>query len=249
VLPPGLRRVTHAVGAAGVGATAALIVALLGGGLGFSAQWWARWVFPVLGLGAAVMVLLRACLVARRWPAWMIVGFGLLCSASGDVLYSLTGFGEPAGPAPTPSDALWLGSYLAFYLGTGLLVRAGARHFHASMWLDGLGVTLGFAALSSLALDVLLVGAGRPADFALLLSYPLLDLAFTALVVGIWAVRGWPMDGPWAPLAGAGAATTVADTGYLFLVTAGTLSRRVADQRPVVGGDAAPGRRRVAGRP
>ena len=71
----------------------------------------------------------------------------------------------------------------------GLLVRACTRHFHASMWLDGIAVALAFAALSALALDVLLTDSGD--HFVLLISYSLADLMFTALVVGIWATRGW----------------------------------------------------------
>ena len=110
--------------------------------------------------------------------------------------------------------------YLAFYAGMGLLVRAGTRHFHASMWLDGIAVALAFAALSALALDVLLTD-GR-AQFVLLLSYPLADLMFTALVVGIWAAHGWEVSGFWAPLACAGATNTVADTAYLFMIATGT---------------------------
>ena len=148
------------------------------------------------------------------------MGIGLLCSAIGDVHYSLTRFGEQAGSTASLSDALWLASYLAFYAGMGLLVRAGTRHFHASMWLDGIAVALAFAALSALALDVLLTDSR--AQFVLLISYPLADLMFTALVVGIWAARGWELTGFWAPLACAGVTNAVADTANLFTIATGT---------------------------
>ena len=148
------------------------------------------------------------------------MGIGLLCSAIGDVHYSLSRFGEQAGSTASLSDALWLAPYLAFYAGMGLLVRAGTRHFHASMWLDGIAVALAFAALSALALDVLLTDSR--AQFVLLLSYPLADLMFTALVVGIWAARGWELNGFWAPLACAGVTNAVADTANLFMIATGT---------------------------
>ena len=169
--------VVRCAGAALVVGNAGLAVALLDDGLVFSAQWWARWVYPLLSLVAAAMVLLRAGLVPGRRVAWSIVGIGLLCSAIGDVHYSLTRFGEQAGTTASLADALWLAPYLAFYGGMGLLVRAGTRHFHASMWLDGIAVALAFAALSALALDVLLTDSRS--HFVLLLSYPLVRTAST----------------------------------------------------------------------
>ena len=45
---------------------------------------------------------------------------------------------------------------------------------------------------------------------------------FTALVVGIWAARGWEVNGLWAPLVCAGATNAVADTAYLFMIATGT---------------------------
>ena len=215
-----MRTVVRGSGAVLVAGNAGLAVALLDDGLVFSAQGWARWAYPVLSLVAAGMVLLRAGLVPRRRAAWGIVGIGLLCSAIGDVHYSLTGFGEQAGTTASLSDALWLAPYLAFYAGMGLLVRAGTRHFHASVWLDGIAVALAFAALSALALDVLLTDSRAP--FVLLLSYPLADLVFTALVVGIWAARGWELNGFWAPLACAGVTNAVADTANLLMIATGT---------------------------
>jgi diguanylate cyclase (GGDEF)-like protein len=215
-----MRAVARGAGAALVVGNAGLAVALLDDGLVLSAQWWARWAYPLLSLVAAGMVLLRACLEPRRRAGWSVVGIGLLCSAIGDVHYSLIRFGEQAGSTASWSDALWLAPYLAFYAGMGLLVRAGTRHFHASMWLDGIAVALTFAAVSALALDVLLTGSR--AQFVLLLSYPLADLTFTALVVGIWAARGWELTGFWAPLACAGVANAVADTAYLFMIVTGT---------------------------
>jgi diguanylate cyclase (GGDEF)-like protein len=215
-----MKTVVRGTGAALVAGNAVLAVALLDDGLVLSAQWWARWAYPLLSLVPAGMVLLRAGLVPLRRTAWSIVGIGLLCSAIGDVHYSLTRFGEQAGSTASLSDALWLAPYLAFYAGVGLVVRAGTRHFHASMWLDGIAVALAFAACSALALDVLLTDSR--AQFGLLLSYPLADLVFTALVVGIWAARGWEVNGFWAPLVCAGATNAVADTANLFMIATGT---------------------------
>ena len=215
-----MRTVVRSAGAALVVGNAGLAVALLDDGLVFSAQWWARWAYPLLSLVAAAMVLLRAGVLPGRRAAWNIVGIGLLCSAIGDVHYSLNRFGEQAGSTASLSDALWLAPYLAFYAGMGLLVRAGTRHFDASMWLDGIAVALAFSALSALALDVLLTDSR--AQLVLLISYPLADLMFTALVVGIWAARGWEVNGFWAPLVCAGAINAVADTAYLFMIATGT---------------------------
>ena len=89
-----MRTVVRGSGAALLAGNAGLAVALLHDGLVFSAPWWARWVYPRLSLVGVGMVLLRAGVVPRRRAAWGIVGIGLLCSAIGDVHYSLTRFGE-----------------------------------------------------------------------------------------------------------------------------------------------------------
>ena len=71
-----MRTVVRGAGAVLVIGKVALAVALLADGLVFTAQWWARWAYPLLSLVAAGMVLLRAGVVPRRRAAWSTVGSG-----------------------------------------------------------------------------------------------------------------------------------------------------------------------------
>ena len=87
------------------------------------------------------------------------------------------------------------------------------------MWLDGIAVALAFAALSALALDVLLTDSR--AQFVLLLSYPRRPDVHRSRGRHL-AARGWEVNGLWAPLACAGVTNAVADIAYLFMIATGT---------------------------
>ena len=74
--PVGVRNLVIAVGAAVVLGELALIASVLLDVLVLPDEWWERWVPPVLNLGAAGLVLLRATVDrVRRWP-WVLAAPG-----------------------------------------------------------------------------------------------------------------------------------------------------------------------------
>ena len=108
-----------------------------------------------------------------------------------------------------------------YFVGLLLLVRAGTREFHPSMWLDGFVAGLGVAALGVLAFGPLTDNADPGWLLLTLLAYPAADLLLVSLVVGVLAARGWQWTGPWLLLALGCTANAVADTGVLVLAAAG----------------------------
>jgi diguanylate cyclase len=210
------------LGALLLAAEVAFIASLVLDGLVLPVDWWDRWVHPALNLGAAALVLLRVAARPRHRGPWSAIAAGLVCSAVGDLYYSLALFGRESAQFPSPDDLLYLLSYLGFYGGLGLLVRAASREFHPSMWLDGILAGLGVAAVGALAFGPIAAGEQQGTGLVILLAYPSADLLLVSLVVGVLAARGWSRSGPWVLLATACTVNAVADTGYLLLTATGT---------------------------
>jgi diguanylate cyclase (GGDEF)-like protein len=200
----------------------ALVMSLLLNGFLLPVGWWDRWLPPAINLGAGGLVLLRGVIGTGRRAPWVITGVGLLCSAMGDLYYSIALFGRYDMHSPTLADGLWLGAYLFYYAGLVLLVRAGTREFHPSMWLDGFVAGLGVAALGALAFGPLTDDAEPGWLLITLLAYPAADLLLVSLMVGVLAARGWQWSGPWIPLALGCTVNAVADIGVLVLAAEGS---------------------------
>ena len=91
-------------------------------------------------LSAAGAILLRGLHGGEARSAWIVLGAGATSYALGFVASVLLVRG---GGAPGwLDDLLWLGFYLAAYVGVGLLIRAHVWRFPRSVWLDGLIVAL-----------------------------------------------------------------------------------------------------------
>ncbi len=202
-------------------AEAAFLASLLLDGLVMPVAWWDRWWPPALHLAAAGLVLLRAMVGRRRRRPWAVVGAGLLCSAAGDLYYSVVLFGRADALFPSVADGMWLASYSAYYVGLVLLVRDGCRQFHSSMWLDGVVAGFGVAAIGALAFGPIAAGAQPGAPLVLLIAYPAGDLLMVSLFVGVVAAGGWRLTGPWALLAMGCVVAAAADTGFLLLAATG----------------------------
>ena len=96
----------------------------------------------VLGMGAtAVATLLRAARSPVARGAWLALGLGLVSYTAGFAVNMLW-FADAAGNRGWLDDILWLGFYLAAYVGVGLLIRTHVWRFPRSVWLDGLIVSL-----------------------------------------------------------------------------------------------------------
>ena len=187
---------------------------------------------PVLGLGVAVedwlnnslvlaataACLLRAALVAEERAAWLAFGLGLGAWAVGDLYFTLVEANLASPPAPAFSELCSLAFYPASYIGLFLLVRHRLREFPRSLWLDGLIGALAAAAAGAAVLLDPLIGhtGGSAAAGAIDLAYPLADILLLGFAIGLPALTGWRVRGPWLLIAGALTLIAVSDGLFLY---------------------------------
>jgi diguanylate cyclase (GGDEF)-like protein len=117
------------------------------------------------------------------WPLWLFQALTVVA----DVSYDYLSMAADAVPFPSFTDVLYLGSYVAAFVGLwGLGRRVGGSRDLAA-WLDTAIVTVAAASIMGVAfIGPMLEASGSP-DFAVLLSiaYPVLDLAVLAALVRI----------------------------------------------------------------
>ncbi|HET7120741.1 MAG TPA: diguanylate cyclase [Solirubrobacterales bacterium] len=196
-------------------AYAAVIFWALGGeGL---QDFFGRWVYDALVLGAAALVLLRAASDPRERRAWLALGVGLLLWALGQTYYSVVlYYAEPA-PFPSPSDALFLLFYPATYLALVLLLRARIARLEPLAWVDGLIGALAIAGVAAALIfpPVLEALGGSAFGVGVSLAYPCADLVLLGLLFGGLAASRWRGGGTWLAIAGALLLFAAADVVYL----------------------------------
>ena len=204
--------------------TIALVVHLLGVGLGPLDPLVARWSFLLLELGGAVACALRAIRVPEERRAWILLAIAVSSWTIGDLILRTYYYSAQSPPIPSLADAFWFAFYPFAYAGIVLLVRDRARHAATGVWLDGLIAALAVGALAAaIVLPAVLdqIG-GTPLSTAVNLAYVLADAIMLALVVVAFALTGWRLDRAWAWLGGALAIFALSDSTYLFEVAQGS---------------------------
>jgi diguanylate cyclase (GGDEF)-like protein len=168
-------------------------------------------------------VLMRAVRVEQSRGAWTVIAVGMTLYGAGNLVWAFWLQGLPNPPIPSIADAMWLTLYPASYLGIILLARRHWRGVPAGVWLDGLVAGLGLAAAGAIVVfePVLHSLTGSVGVAAVGLSYPICDLLLAALVVGVFALRGWRLDRSWALIGAGFLVLTVADSIYMLHVAHG----------------------------
>jgi two-component system, cell cycle response regulator len=177
----------------------------------------------LLVLSAAICAARGLTAKAERIP-WLLLGLALGLWASGDLYYTFVFSGLEEVPYPSPADALYLSFYPVAYVALGILLRRRIRHFHGSLWLDGIigGLVVSSIGAAVVFDAVLTTTGGSKLVVATNLAYPLFDLLLLSLIVGVLALTGWRLDRTWVLTAGGFAAFGVADSVYLYQVAADT---------------------------
>ena len=156
---------------------------------------------------------------SRSRSASLALGGGLTLWAFGDVLWRLL-------PAPVPSvaDAFYLALYPLVYFAVIVLIRADAKDFLSSTWLDGLVGMLAAATVSAAFVfgSVLTATGGRPLTVMVELAYPVGDLILLALAIGAITLLPYRRDPRWLLLIGGCALFALSDAVYLMQSSAGT---------------------------
>jgi len=202
-------------------AAAHSVVGFGGPGIDDAIRDWASSLVYVL---AAAVVALRAVQVRRGRGPWILIAIGLSLYGLGNLLWALWLEHAAAPPIPSVCDGLWLALYPASYIGLVWFARSGQRRLSAGVWLDGIVAGLGFAAAGAAIVfrPMLHAASGGTIAVATNLAYPVGDLLLAALVMGVFALRGWRPDRTWSLLGGGFLVLCAADSIYLLSVASGS---------------------------
>ncbi len=187
--------------------------ALAGFGGHVTAELFDTWVYDGVMVGCAVLCFARAVANRSQRLAWLCLGVGLSCDASGEILASIS-----ESLAPTVQSALYLCLYVSAYVTIVLLGRRHVRHFQLSMWLDGLIGALAVGALGAAALATpgFLAPRGGGVSAALDVVYPFADVLLVGLVVTMLALGGWRVYRSFLVIALGFVVMAAADSAYLY---------------------------------
>jgi diguanylate cyclase (GGDEF)-like protein len=182
------------------------------------------WASSLVYVLAALVVALRAFQVREARGPWIVISIGVSLYGLGNLLWALWLQGVPNPPIPSVADGLWLSLYPASYLGLVWLARTGHRRVPAGVWLDGIvaGLGIGAAGAAIVFRPVLEAATGGTLAVATNLAYPIGDLLLAALVMGVFALRGWRPDRNWGLLGAGFLVLCVADSIYLLNVASGS---------------------------
>ena len=167
-------------------------------------------------------------LFARRGErfAWTLIGVATVLGGVAQLYFAYVLVGVAPPPYPSLGDALWLTSYVPWYIGLFLLLRTRGFRFRPSLFLDGVIGALAMAAVGTAIVlgKVLSAGATSGSLAAVLtnLAYPSADMVLLALVAVAFALTGWRPDRSTA-LFGLGLMVfVVTDSVYLHKLVQGT---------------------------
>src|SRR5205823_10538063 len=135
--------------------------------------------------------------------AWVLIGVGALCWASGDVYWQLNLANLSSPPVPSWADAGYLSFCPLTLMGILWLVRKRASGAPRTLAADALAAALAVAALSAAIVihPVLANATGGTLAIATNLAYPVVDLLLLGLIVGATALGHWRMQRTWVLLA------------------------------------------------
>jgi two-component system cell cycle response regulator len=187
-----------------------------------------NYLYSVLQFGGAGFCLWRAAAIREERLPWFVIGLGIVCWATADLVWTVAYADDPNAPYPSICDALWLAWYPASLVMLALLVRSRLRQARASLWLDGL---IGAVATTALAAAIAygpVIHEGGADDLspavATGLAYPVGDLLLLGVVVAIFGVSSWRPGRAWIVLGIGLALNATADGIYLVQTAAGTWS-------------------------
>jgi two-component system cell cycle response regulator len=175
-----------------------------------------RWVYDAIVLGAAAAVLVRGALLRAERGAWLSLGLGLLLWALGQTYYSVVLYYASPAPFPSPADVGFLLFYPAAYVGLVFLLRSRfARDSFA--WMDGLigALAIGAVVAALVFPPVLEALGGSTLGVAVSLAYPCADIVLVGIVAGALITSGWRRQGPWLAIAAAFTLFGISDVVYL----------------------------------
>lgn len=181
------------------------------------------WLSTFVLLLATSLLAAKAMLDRDERMAWAAFACGLLIWAFADFLYTdwITDL-DPV-PFPSISDWLYLLLYPFAYVGILLLRKRRVPKIPVDLWLDGIMVALGAAALVWLVAPSVYSGTDLSPDAVFMTAAsPIADLLLLCMLIGILSVMGWRADLMWWLLLGGSSLLWITDTIWLLQIKNGT---------------------------
>lgn len=179
----------------------------------------------VEALAIICVVLAIASTSGRQRMAWVALAAGLVSWFAGDVIWAIYEMGlDVEVPFPSLADLGYLSYYVCAFFVLVILPTGNAGATLARLFLDGLllAVSLFSLAWVSGLDDVVATGEADSFSFAVLLFYPLADVALFTMAA-LMLARAGPGQRLTISLLAAGiAALAIADSVYVYLETSGT---------------------------
>jgi hypothetical protein len=147
------------------------------------------WIFQAVLMSAAALCAIRAVREPRERAVWTFVALAIAGYGLGFVYWAIFQKGELDHPYPSPADGFWLSLYPFMFGALWLLARARLRGVNRRIWLDGLIVGLGLAALSASIVFREVAGTTEGDTMAIVttLAYPVGDLLLLIMVAALFS--------------------------------------------------------------
>jgi diguanylate cyclase (GGDEF)-like protein len=178
-----------------------------------------QWLYPVLMLAAAGLVVARAWRRREERWAWWLIAVGMSIPAVRNALYPA--FGSLSSLRP-----VWLCFYPLLLAGSLLLLRSRIGRLPPALSLDALIAGSAVAALAAVGFAPYRTATNESVvQTVLALGFPVGDLLLVAVATGALSMLGWRADRRWALLAVGFVLYAVADVLFMFHVAEGTYLR------------------------
>ena len=183
-----------------------------------------EWVYDFVTMSAAVITLGSAALRRQERLQWALLGFGLLCWATGDLYWTVALRDMASPPFPSVDDVLYFAGYFFILAGLVIYVRARVGRMTAVVWTDmAIGALCVTAIGASLLMDFVLANTtGTPLEIVAAVGYPALDLTILAVAAGGVALTGWRPGRALGLIAAGVACAAIGDAVYTYQSLAGT---------------------------
>lgn len=182
------------------------------------------WFYNALLLTAPLLCTVRAIRDPRERATWVLFALGTFSYAMGDIYTTIFFADDAEPPFPSPADGFWLGLFPFLFAGMWLLARARLRGVNRRIWLDGIVVGLGLAAVSASIVFRAVIDAtdGDTMTVVTNLAYPASDLLALILIAVLMSAAGPVADRTWRTLAAGIGIFLITDSIYLVQVSEGT---------------------------
>ena len=182
------------------------------------------WLYIALLLGATVLCAARAVHDRRERAVWVLFALGTFSYAMGDTYTAVVLADNAEPPFPSPADGFWLGLFPCMFAAMWLLARTRLRGVDRRIWLDGMVVGLGLAAVSASVVfrEVMSATDGDTMTVITNLAYPAVDLLALILIAVLINAAGTTVDRTWQMLAAGVGMFLITDSAYLIQISEGT---------------------------